>query len=92
MLHYLKAVHETGTDDTDTVLAKMREMPVEDMFARNGRLREDGLMVHDMYLLQVKSPEESKFSWDYYHVRAVIPGDEAFRPLSESKCPHVAAN
>lgn len=59
------------------------------MFARGGKLREDGRMVHDMYLLQVKKPEESKAPWDYYHVCQVISGDEAYQPLSQSKCAHV---
>ena len=60
--------------------AKMREMPVEDFFSRHGKLREDGLMVHDLYLMQVKKPEESKQAWDYYQVLTVIPGEQAFPP------------
>ena len=63
-----------------TVTAKMREKPVEDFFARNGRLREDNLMVHDLMLVQVKKPEESKYAWDYYNVLTTISGDEAFGP------------
>ncbi|MBR0781866.1 ABC transporter substrate-binding protein [Bradyrhizobium iriomotense] len=86
-MHYLNAVKAAGTDDAKTVMAKMREMPVNDFFAKNGRIREDGRFVHDMYVYEVKKPEESKYDWDYYKLRAVIPGDEAFRPLSESKCP-----
>lgn len=85
--HYLKAIEATGTDDTATVMAKMRETPINDFFAQNGKIREDGLMVHDMYLAQVKTPEESKGEWDYYKIVRVIPGEEAFGPLSESTCP-----
>lgn len=86
-MHYLNAIKAAGTDDAKTVMAKMREMPVNDFFAKNGRVREDGRFVHDMYVYEVKKPSESKYAWDYYKLRAVIPGDEAFRPLSESKCP-----
>ncbi|MGE5189791.1 MAG: ABC transporter substrate-binding protein [Gemmatimonadota bacterium] len=87
--HYLQAVKATGTDDTKTVMAKMKATPINDFFAKNGRIRVDGRMVHDMYLAQVKSPAESKYPWDYYNIREVIPGDKAFMPLSESKCPLV---
>ncbi|MHC4042107.1 ABC transporter substrate-binding protein [Bradyrhizobium sp. 23AC] len=86
-MHYLNAIKAAGTDDAKTVMAKMRELPVNDFFAKNGHIREDGRFVHDMYVYEVKKPEESKYEWDYYKLRAVIPGDEAFRPLSESKCP-----
>lgn len=85
--HYLKAVHAAGTDDTPTVMTTMKATPVQDFFARNGRIREDGRMVHDMYLMQVKSPGESNHPWDYYHVREIIPGEHAFAPLSSSRCP-----
>lgn len=88
-MHYLNAIKTAGTDDAKTVMAKMREMPVNDFFAKNGRVREDGRFVHDMYVYEVKKPSESKYAWDYYKLRAVISGDEAFRPLSESKCPLV---
>jgi branched-chain amino acid transport system substrate-binding protein len=88
-MHYLKAIEAAGTDEAKAVMAKMREMPVNDMFAKNGRIREDGRMVHDMYVYEVKKPSESKGRWDYYKLRAVIPGDQAFRPLSESQCPLV---
>jgi branched-chain amino acid transport system substrate-binding protein len=88
-MHYLKAVKAAGTDDAKAVMAKMREMPVNDFFSKNGRIREDGRFIHDMYVYEVKKPSESKYAWDYYKLRAVIPGDEAFRPLSESKCPLV---
>ena len=79
-MHYLNAVKASGTDAPLAVAAKMRETPVEDFFARHGRLREDGLMVHDLYLVEVKKPEESKYPWDYYKVLATIPGDQAFPP------------
>jgi branched-chain amino acid transport system substrate-binding protein len=85
--HYLKAIEATGSDDTDTVLAKMREMPVEDMFAHGGVLRTDGRMVHDMYLAEVKAPADSKEPWDYLKIVRTIPGEEAYGPLSESTCP-----
>lgn len=85
--HYLKAIEAAGTDDTDAVLAKMREMPVNDFFAKNGEVRTDGRMVHDMYLARVKSPADSEGPWDYYDILRTIPGEEAFGPLSESNCP-----
>jgi branched-chain amino acid transport system substrate-binding protein len=88
-MHYLNAIKAAGTDDAKTVMAKMREMPVNDFFAKNGRVREDGRFVHDMYVYEVKKPSDSKYAWDYYKLRSVIPGDEAFRPLSDSKCPLV---
>ena len=88
-MHYLKAVQAAGTDDAQAVMAKMREIPVNDFFAKNGRIREDGRMVHDMYVYEVKKPSESKGEWDYYKLREVIPGNEAFRPLSDSACPLV---
>ena len=67
----------------------MKKMPINDFFAANGKIREDGRMVHDMYMVQVKKPEDSKEPWDYYNVVATIPGDKAFQPLSKSKCPLV---
>ena len=87
--HYLKAVKAVGTDDTSKVMAKMKATPVNDFFAKNGNIRADGRMVHDMYLLQVKKPAESTTPWDYYNVRATIPAAEAFQPLSASTCPLV---
>jgi branched-chain amino acid transport system substrate-binding protein len=86
-LHYLKAVQAAGTRDAKTVMAKMREMPVNDAFAENGVLREDGRMTHSMYLFEVKKPEESKGTWDYYKLLAEVPADQAFRPLNEGGCP-----
>src|SRR6185312_6260289 len=87
--HYLKAIQKTGTDATDPVMAAMRDMPVDDFFAHNGRIRADGLMVHDMHLFQVKTPAESKYAWDYLKLVATVPGAQAFQPLAESKCPLV---
>jgi branched-chain amino acid transport system substrate-binding protein len=78
--HYLKAIAAAGTDEPLKVAAKMREAPIEDFFSRNGRLREDGLMVHDLMLVQVKKPEESKYPWDYYQILTGIPGEQAFGP------------
>jgi branched-chain amino acid transport system substrate-binding protein len=88
-LHYLKAVQEAGTDEASAVMTKMKSLPVNDFFATNGRIRQDGRMVHDMYLVQVKKPDESKYAWDYFKILATIPGDEAFQPLSQSTCPLV---
>jgi branched-chain amino acid transport system substrate-binding protein len=79
-MSYLNAIKEAGTDEPLKVAAKMREKPIEDFFSRNGKLREDNLMVHDLWLVQVKKPEESKYPWDYYQILAKIPGDEAFGP------------
>ncbi len=87
--HYLKAIKAAGTDEAGAVMAKMKAIPVNDMFAKKGKLREDGRMVHDMYLVQVKKPEESKQPWDYLKLLKVIPGDQAFLPLSKSVCPLV---
>lgn len=86
-MHYLKAVKAAGSDDTAAVMAQMKKTPINDFFASKGLIRDDGRMVHDMYLLQVKQPAESKYPWDYYNVRATIPGNEAFQPLSASRCP-----
>ena len=85
-LHYLNAVNAAKSDDTQKVMAAMKKAPINDFFAKNGVIREDGRMVHDMYLMQVKKPDESKFPWDYYHVRQTIPAADAFQPLSASKC------
>jgi len=85
-LQYLKAVEATGSDDAQTVRKHMMDTPINDMFAKNGRIREDGRMVHDMYLAEVKTPAESKNEWDLYEILRTIPADEAYRPLSESKC------
>jgi branched-chain amino acid transport system substrate-binding protein len=89
VLHYLKAIAAAGTDNADAVAAKMRELPVRDAFTQTGTVRADGRMVHDMYLVQVKKPSESKEPWDYYKVLATVPADVAFRSLAESTCPQV---
>ncbi len=88
-MQYLKAVEAAGTDEAQAVRKQMMATPINDMFAKNGRIREDGRMVHDMYLAQVKTPAESKSDWDLYKILRTIPADEAYRPLSESKCPLV---
>jgi branched-chain amino acid transport system substrate-binding protein len=86
VMHFLKAVDAVGTLDGPTVAAKMRELPVNDFMTKNGRIREDGRLVRDMYLFRVKSPEESKYKFDYYKLLATIPGDEAFKPMEEGGC------
>jgi branched-chain amino acid transport system substrate-binding protein len=85
VLHYLRAMEAAGTVDGKAVADKIRELPVDDFFAK-GRVREDGRMMHDMYLVEVKTPSESKAKWDYYKVLRRIPAEEAAQPLSESKC------
>ena len=85
-MHYLNAVKDTDSDESQVVRAKMIETPINDMFAKNGQLREDGRMVHDMYLAQVKKPAESKSEWDLYKILRTIPGDQAYRPLAQSQC------
>jgi branched-chain amino acid transport system substrate-binding protein len=87
--HYLKAIQATGTDDTAVVMKKMHETPINDMFAKNGKIREDGRMVHDVYLAQVKKPADSKYPWDYYKILQTIPADQAFKPLADSTCPAI---
>lgn len=85
-MHYLKAIEATGTDDPARVAAKMRETKVNDIFAENGWIREDGRMAHDMYLARVKKPEEVRYPWDYYTILRTIPAAETVRPLAESEC------
>jgi branched-chain amino acid transport system substrate-binding protein len=87
--HYLKAIEAAKTDEGKTVVAKMRAMPINDFMTKNGKLREDGRVMRDMYLFQVKAPGESKYKYDYYKQLAVIPAEQAYRPLSESECPLV---
>src|SRR5205814_1509332 len=87
--HYLKAVKAAGTTDAAAVIKIMKDTPVNDMFARNGKIREDGRMVHDMYLFEVKKPSESKGRWDDYKLLATIPGNDAFQSLELSRCPLV---
>ena len=88
-LTYLKAVQAAGTDNADAVMATLKKTKINDMFAKDGYIRADGRMIHDMYLMEVKKPSESKYPWDYYHVKATIPGDQAFQPLSASRCPMI---
>lgn len=88
-LTYLKAVTAAGSTETNAVMKKLRELPINDMFVKNGRIREDGRMIRDMYLFEVKKPAESKERWDYYKLLATIPGDEAFQPLAQSRCPMI---
>ena len=83
---YLKAVDAAGTDDADAVMAVLKKTKINDMFAKNAYVRADGRMMHDMYLMQVKKPEDSKYPWDYFQLKKVIPAEEAFQPLSLSKC------
>jgi branched-chain amino acid transport system substrate-binding protein len=86
-LHYLKAVQAAGTDEPKAVMAKMHELPINDMMTKNGKLREDGRVIRDMYLAQVKSPAESKGKDDIYKILASVPADKAWRPLNEGGCP-----
>src|SRR6201995_997493 len=88
--HYLTAIAAAGTDEAKAVIAKMRELPVNDFYVKNGHVREDGRLVHDMLFAQVKTAAESRGPWDYYKILATIPGDQAFRPMSEGGCPLVA--
>jgi branched-chain amino acid transport system substrate-binding protein len=88
-MHYLNAIKAAGTDDTAKVMETMRATPVNDFFAKNGKIRADGLHVHDVYLFQVKKPADSKQPWDYYNVVQTVPGEQAFTPLSQSRCPLV---
>lgn len=89
VLQYLKAIKEAGTDETEAVAKKLHEMPVNDVFARNGKVGANGRMIYDMYLMEVKKPDESKAPWDYYKVLATIPGDRAYLKPEESGCPLV---
>ncbi|HVV41409.1 MAG TPA: ABC transporter substrate-binding protein [Nitrobacter sp.] len=87
VLHYLKAIKAAGTDDPQKVMEKMRELPIEDTFVHGGKLRKDGRVIRDMYLARVKKPSESKEPWDYLDIVRTVKGEDAFRPVSESKCP-----
>lgn len=84
--NYLKAVKAIGTDDTEKVMAYLKKTKINDMFTQNGEVRPDGRMVHDMYLMEVKKPSESKYPWDYYKVVATVPGAQAYVTKAESKC------
>ncbi len=83
---YLTAVKAAGTDDADAVMAQLKKQKINDMFAKDGYIRQDGRMIHEMYLMQVKTPAESKEPWDYFKVVQKIPGDQAYLPLAQSKC------
>jgi branched-chain amino acid transport system substrate-binding protein len=85
-MFYLNGVKASGSDDGDTIMKWMKSNKVNDFFAQGGVVREDGRMIHDMYLMQVKTPAESKAPWDYYKVVATLPGDEVYTKLSESTC------
>ncbi|RJG00694.1 ABC transporter substrate-binding protein [Noviherbaspirillum sedimenti] len=87
VMNYLNAVKAINTDDADKVMARMKETRINDMFAKDGYIRPDGRMVHEMYLMQVKKPSESKYPWDYYKVVAKVPGEQSFTTKAESKCP-----
>jgi branched-chain amino acid transport system substrate-binding protein len=88
ILHYLKAVAAAGTDEGNAVMAKMRELPVNDLTIKNGHIRADGRLIRDLYVVQVKAPSESTSRFDYFKILATIPGDQAFRPLSDGVCPY----
>src|SRR5689334_4050318 len=87
--HYIASIKAAGTDEAKAVMAKMRELPVNDFYVKNGHVREDGRLVHDMLFVQVKTPAESKGPWDYYKILGTVPGDQAFRSLAEGGCPLV---
>lgn len=89
VLHFLRGVDTARTTSGTEVAAAMRSLPVVDMFSRNGTVRADGRMVHDMLVVEVKTPEQSKYPWDYYKIKSVLPGGDTFRPLSEGGCPFV---
>jgi branched-chain amino acid transport system substrate-binding protein len=88
-LHYLRSVQAAGTDDSVAVMKNFRATPINDMFVKDGRVREDGRMLKEVYVFQVKDPSESKYPWDYYKLISVIPPDQATMPLSKSRCPLV---
>jgi branched-chain amino acid transport system substrate-binding protein len=89
MHHYLEAIKAIGTKDPDKVMAKMRETPINDFMTKNGKLREDGRVIRDMYLFEVKKPSESKGEWDILKLLQTVPGDQAFRPIDKGDCPLV---
>jgi branched-chain amino acid transport system substrate-binding protein len=89
VLNYLRAVKAAGTDDGDAVMAELKKMKISDDVIPSGSIRADGRLIHDMLLVQVKKPEESKYPWDYYNIKQVIPAAEAFQPLALSRCPMI---
>jgi len=86
VLHYLKSVAAAQSDNADVVSAKMRELPIKDAVMRNASIRPDGRVIHDMYLVEVKTPAQSKGAWDYYNILSTIPANQAFMPLAQSQC------
>jgi branched-chain amino acid transport system substrate-binding protein len=88
-LTYLNAVKAAGSTDPDKVMAELHRIKINDVYAKNGMIRADGLMAHDMYVMQVKTPEESKYPWDYYKLVKSMSADDAFGPASDSVCPLV---
>jgi branched-chain amino acid transport system substrate-binding protein len=88
-MHYLKAVQAAGTDEAKAVAAKMREMPINDFMTDNARIREDGRVMRNAYLVQVKAPSESKGPWDFYKILATIPPEQSIRPLDQGECPYL---
>ena len=89
MLHYLDAVKTAGTTDALTVVRQMKQEPIKDALGDGGTIREDGRVLRDLHYVEVKSPAESKYPWDYYRLIRDIPADQIYRPLSESECPLV---
>jgi branched-chain amino acid transport system substrate-binding protein len=89
--HYLKTLATTDETSGKAIVKKMKEMPVNDFMGKNVQIREDGRVMREIYLVQVKTPQESKDPWDYYKILATVPAEEAFRPLSEGGCPFIAA-
>jgi branched-chain amino acid transport system substrate-binding protein len=92
VMHYLKAVKAAGTDEAKAVLDEMKKLPINDFMTKNGSIRADGRVIRDMYLMQAKTPEESKGGWDLVKMVATVPGNEAFRPMNEGNCPLVTKN
>jgi branched-chain amino acid transport system substrate-binding protein len=84
--HYLQAVKDTDSDDGATVMARMKATPVSDAYTQKGQIRDDQRMIHDLYLVQVKTPQESSGPWDLVKLVAPVPPDQAFRPLDKSRC------
>ncbi|GLR94323.1 MULTISPECIES: ABC transporter substrate-binding protein [Bradyrhizobium] len=89
--HYLKAIEAKKSESGSALVAEMKKLPINDVYTTNASIREDGRVIRDMYLLQVKDPSESKYPWDYYKILATVPGDQAFRPLKDGNCPLVGA-
>jgi branched-chain amino acid transport system substrate-binding protein len=85
-MQYLNAVKATGTDDPDKIMAYLKKTKINDMYVKNGYVRADGSMIHNMYLMQVKQQSDSKYPWDYYKVIQTIPGEQAFTTKAETKC------